>query len=110
MRLNGVVVEDRTLRAVNVFVLLYVGLFALGALGLLIDAARTDLALSPFDGIAAAATTLGNGGPGFGFAGPMGSFEPFSDVSKLLMIGLMWLGRLEIIPVAILCTRGYWRA
>jgi trk/ktr system potassium uptake protein len=40
----------------------------------------------------------------------MGSFEPFSDVSKLLMIGLMWLGRLEIIPIVVLFTRSYWRA
>jgi len=26
------------------------------------------------------------------------------------MIVLMWLGRLEIIPVAVLVTRAYWRA
>jgi Trk-type K+ transport system membrane component len=25
------------------------------------------------------------------------------------MIGLMWLGRLEIIPVLVLLTRHYWR-
>jgi trk system potassium uptake protein len=107
---NRAVVDERTLRAVFVFVLLYVGLFAVGALVLVVDAARTDLALSPFDAIAAAATTLGNVGPGFGFAGPMGSFEPFSDVSTVVMTVLMWLGRLEIIPVAVLLTRSYWRA
>jgi len=28
----------------------------------------------------------------------------------VLLSGLMWLGRLEIIPVAVLLTRGYWRA
>jgi len=43
--------------------------------------------------------TLGNIGPGFGSLGPFGSYLAFSDVSKLLMIFLMWVGRLEIIPV-----------
>ena len=66
--------------------------------------------MSPFDALAASATTLGNVGPAFGFAGPMGSFEPFSDVSTGIMTGLMWLGRLEIVPVIALLTRAYWRA
>ena len=64
---------------------------------------------SRLDAVAASATTLGNVGPAFGFAGPMGSFDPFSDFSKLAMILLMWLGRLEIIPVAVLLSRHYWR-
>jgi trk/ktr system potassium uptake protein len=110
IRVNRVVVDERTVRAVIAFVLLYVGLFAVGALALVIDAARVELDLSAFDAIAAAASSLGNVGPGFGFAGPMGSFEPFSDVSKGVMIALMWLGRLEIIPVVVLFTRRYWRA
>ena len=41
---------------------------------------------------------------------PIGSFEPFSDLSKGIMIALMWIGRLEIVPVAVLLTRAYWRA
>jgi trk system potassium uptake protein len=109
IRLNRTIVDERTLRAVLAFVLLYVGLFALGTLALLVDAARVNLDLRVIDAVAASATTLGNVGPAFGFAGPMGSFEPFSDVSKVTMILLMWLGRLEIVPVAVLVTRGYWR-
>jgi trk system potassium uptake protein TrkH len=110
VRLNGRVVEDRALRGVIVFVLLYVGCFALGALGIMLDAARTGLDLTPFDAIAAAAATLGNVGPGFGIAGPFGSFAEYGDPSKAILMVLMWLGRLEIIPVAVLVTRGYWRA
>jgi trk system potassium uptake protein TrkH len=110
IRLNQTIVDERTLRAVLAFVLLYVGIFALGALALMIDAARVDLDLRVLDAVAVTATTLGNVGPAFGFAGPMGSFEPFSDVSKIVMIVLMWLGRLEVIPVAVLLTRAYWRA
>ena len=110
VRLNRAVVDERTIRAVIGFVLLYVGIFVAGTILLLVDSARAGVDVTPFDAIAAAATTLGNVGPGFGFAGPMGSFEPFSDLSKGVMIALMWLGRLEIVPVAVLLTRNYWRA
>jgi trk system potassium uptake protein len=109
VRLNGVPVDERILRAISSFVLLYVGVFALGTFALIADGARIDLELRLIDAVAAAATTLGNVGPGLGFAGPMGSFDPFSGVSKLVMILLMWLGRLEIIPVAVLLSRHYWR-
>ena len=110
IRLNGSAVNERTLRAVISFVLLYVGIFVAGATLLLLDSSRAGVELTPFDAIAAAATTLGNVGPAFGFAGPMGSFEPFSDVSTGIMIALMWLGRLEIIPIVVLFTRSYWRS
>jgi trk system potassium uptake protein TrkH len=65
--------------------------------------------VTPFDAIAAAATTIGNVGPGFGIAGPLGSFAEYGAPSKLILIVLMWLGRLEIIPVAVLLMRRYWR-
>jgi trk system potassium uptake protein TrkH len=110
IRLNRTPLDERTLRAVISFVLLYVGIWALGSLGLVIESARAGVDVTPFEAISAAATTLGNVGPGFGFAGPFGSFDPFSGASKGIMIVLMWLGRLEIIPVAVLFTRTYWRA
>ncbi len=110
IRLNGRVVDERSLRGVYAFVLLYVGLFALGALLIMLDGARTDIALRPLDAIAASATTIGNVGPGLGIAGPMGSFAEYGDPSKVVMILLMWLGRLEIVPIAVLLTRAYWRA
>ena len=109
VRLNRKVVDERTLRAVSAFILLYIGLFIVGASLLALDAARTGLDLSALEAVGAAASMLGNYGPALGFAGPLGSYEPFSDVSKLLMIALMWLGRLEIIPIAVLFTRHYWR-
>lgn len=109
VRLNGRVVEERTLRAILAFGVIYVGLFIVGALVLAIEGARAGLELSPFEAITASATTLGNVGPALGFAGPMGSFEPFSPLAKGVMILLMWAGRLEIVPLAVLFTRRYWR-
>ena len=110
IRLNGVVVDERTLRGITAFILLYVGLFVVGAGLIAVDAAFQGPDVSAYDAIAAAATTLGNVGPGLGLAGPMGSFEPFSDFSTIVMTALMWLGRLEVVPVVVLLTRGYWRA
>jgi trk system potassium uptake protein TrkH len=110
IRLNRTVVEERTLRAISSFILLYIGLFVVGAGIIALDAAFQGPRISALDAIAAAATTFGNVGPGLGVAGPLGSFEPFSDLSTIVMGGLMWLGRLEILPVLLLFTRGYWRS
>jgi trk system potassium uptake protein TrkH len=60
--------------------------------------------------MSAIAATLGNVGPGFDVVGPMGNYLSLPPTSKLLMIGLMWLGRLEIIPVLVLFTGSYWRS
>ena len=109
VRLNRSVVDERTLRAVTSFILLYIGIFIVGAVVLAADAARTGLELSLLEAISVSATTLGNVGPAFGFAGPFGSVEPFSDVSTLTMMILMWLGRLEVIPIVVLFSRHYWR-
>jgi trk system potassium uptake protein TrkH len=109
VRLNRRVVDERTLRAISSYILLYIGIFVIGALLLAIDAARTGLPLSPFDAVSVSASMLANVGPAFGVGGPLGSFEPFSDLSTVVMIGLMWLGRLEVIPIVVLFSRHYWR-
>jgi trk/ktr system potassium uptake protein len=111
LRLNGAVVEERTVRAIGAFVLLYLVVFLLGLLGLVIseavNSARVDLGWA--EAISATATTLGNVGPGLGFLGPMGSFATFADSSKAILVVLMWMGRLELLPVLLLLTRSYWR-
>jgi len=109
IRLNGAPVDERTLRAIAAFILLYVGLWAIGGTIIAIDSAISNVDLGTFDVLSVSASALGNGGPAFGITGPMGSFAPLGDVSKVTLIGLMWLGRLEIIPVVVLLTRHYWR-
>lgn len=110
VKLNKRVVDERTLRAIVAFIMLYLGAFVLGTGIIAIEAAHRGPELSVLDAIAASATTLGNVGPAFGVAGPMGSFESFGDFSTVTMIVLMWLGRLELIPIVVLFTRRYWRA
>jgi trk system potassium uptake protein len=110
LRVNGAVVDERALRAIIVFVFLYLGVCAAGAVTILTDSAVRGVDLTAFGALADAATTLGGVGPGLGFAGPMGSFEPFSNLSTLVLTALMYLGRLEIIPVLVLFTATHWRA
>ena len=108
--LNGVVVDERTLRAIMSFALLYIGIFVAGTVVITIDAAYNGPGVTPFEAIGAVAATLGNVGPAVGFAGPFGSYAPFSDVSTVVLAALMWIGRIELIPVIVLLTRSYWRA
>lgn len=109
VRLSGGVVNEQALRSALLFVLLYLVVFAFGALGLVIDAERVGAERGAFDAIGAAAACIGNVGPAFGSAGPLGSYADFSNLSKMILTALMWLGRVEIVPVVILLTRSFWR-
>lgn len=109
IRLNGAPVDERTLRAIAAFILMYVGAWAVGASVIAIDSAISGAGLGALDAMATSASALGNVGPGLGITGPMGSFAELGDVSKVTLIGLMWMGRLEIFPVVVLLTRHYWR-
>ena len=110
LRLNRVVVDERALRAIIVFVFLYLGVCVTGAVTVLVDSSLQDVRLSAFQSLAISASLLGGAGPGLGFSGPMGSFAGFSDVSTLVLTALMYLGRLEIVPVFVLFTASHWRA
>ena len=57
----------------------------------------------------AAVTCFNNVGPGFDLIGPMGSFNVFSDYSKILLSFCMLLGRLEIFPILIAIIPSTWK-
>ena len=99
VRLSGSIVDEGAVRAITVFTMLYVLLFGFAALFISLDTARIGIQLSTLEAVSASLATIGNVGPGFGRLGPFGDYRFFSDVSKLLMIFLMWIGRLEIVPV-----------
>jgi trk system potassium uptake protein TrkH len=99
VRLGGNVVDEDAIRGVMVFTVLYILLFGVSAVFIALDTARIGIQLSVLESVSASLATLGNIGPGFGRLGPFGSYLFFSDASKLLMIFLMWVGRLEIVPV-----------
>jgi trk system potassium uptake protein TrkH len=110
VRLGGQPLDERTIRGIYGFTLLYLVIFFVGVVVVMLDAARVGYVIDPLEGMSAVAATLGNVGPGFGVVGPMNSYLDFPDTSKLLMVFLMWAGRLEILPVFVLLTRPYWRS
>lgn len=110
VRLSDAVVDEETIRDVYAYTLLSLLIFATATVFLSVDAARAGMGLSEFEAMSAAAATFFNIGPAFGVAGPFGSYESFSSGAKLVMSLLMWVGRIEIIPVLVLLTPAYWQS
>jgi trk system potassium uptake protein TrkH len=106
VRLGGDVVDEDAIRGIMVFTLLYILLFGFSSVFIMLDSARIGVELTVLEATSASLATIGNIGPGFGDLGPFGSYLFFSDISKLLMIVLMWFGRLEIVPVLALFVAG----
>ena len=109
VRLNGRPLDERAIRGIFSFTLLYLVLFFVATFLLFLDAVWIGQRFTVLEVMSAVAATLGNVGPGFGLVGPMGSYRSFSSGGKLLMIVLMWVGRLEIIPVLACLTPEFWR-
>jgi trk system potassium uptake protein TrkH len=108
VRLRNHVVDEDAVRGVVVFTFLYIFVFGIATLLITLDAARIGYTLSGYEALSASLATLGNIGPGFGSLGPFGSYLEFPRTTKLLMVFLMWFGRLEIIPVLLVFTGSFW--
>ncbi len=109
IRLGGYVVDEDAVRGVLGFTFIYFLIFGLSTVLIALDAARVGYELTALEAISASIATIGNIGPGFGSLGPFGSYLEFPYTSKLLMIFLMWIGRLEIIPALVVFTGAFWR-
>ena len=110
VRLSGSVVAEETIRDIYAYTLVSLVFFIVATVLIVVDGSRIELTISEFEAMSAAAATFFNVGPAFGVAGPMESYDPFPESSKLLMTFLMWVGRIEIIPVLVLLTPSYWRS
>ncbi len=100
---GGKAVPDEVVRSVAGFFILYLSIW--GAATLLLSFAGPDLVTTA----TATAATIGNVGPGLAAVGPTQNYAFFTAWDKLLMVLLMWLGRLEIYSIAALLTRAFWR-
>jgi trk/ktr system potassium uptake protein len=109
VRLNGAIIDQQTLLAVISFILIYLAVFVLGTAVLALEASIHGPQMDALGLVFASASTLANAGVGLGVAGTTGSFASFGDTSTVAMTALMWLGRLEIVPVVVLLRRSYWR-
>jgi trk system potassium uptake protein len=110
VRLSGNVVDEETIRDIYAYTLVSLVFFIVATIFIVIDASRVRVTVTEFEAMGAAASTFFNVGPAFGIAGPFESYEPFPRSTKLAMTFLMWVGRIEIIPVLVLLTPSYWRA
>jgi trk system potassium uptake protein len=103
VKLGGRVVPDEVMRAVLVFFLFYLLVFAVSSV--IVVALGADLVT----GITASIASVGNIGPGFGAVGPMGSYADLHPVSKVVLMLAMWVGRLEVVTVLALLRPEVWR-
>jgi trk system potassium uptake protein TrkH len=93
VRIGDAVLDDQLANKVLGFLVL--ALAAFGGAGLLIALSGSDLITA----FSAAATLFGNVGPGLGEVGPTHDFLNISPFARLVGIGAMLLGRLEIYPI-----------
>jgi trk system potassium uptake protein len=103
VKLGGRVVPEEVMRSVLVFFLLYLLVFAVCAL--IVTSLEGDI----LTGVTASIATLGNIGPGLNGVGPMASYAPFGDVTKVVLTLAMWMGRLELMAVLVLLRPEVWR-
>ena len=107
-RTSNVRVNGRTLPAATLHnTLVFIGLYFL--LTFVITAV---VSLDGYDletTLASVISCMSNVGPGLGPAGPMGNFDIFSDLSRVLLSFAMLAGRLEIFPMLILFAPATWR-
>lgn len=102
-KISGHSVHPDVMLNVFAFMILYVGLFGVGTL--MISASGLSLASSA----GAAATAIGNVGPGLDQVGPAANYAFIAGWSKVVMMVLMLVGRLEIYTILLLFHPGLWR-
>ncbi len=103
IQIGGSLVPDAVVSSVAGFFILFLSTWGVGTL--LLTLGGHDLVTAATACIA----TLGNVGPGLAQAGPTQNFAHFAAWQKLLMVGLMWLGRLEVYAIAAVATFAFWR-
>ena len=109
IRVSEGTADDDTVSSVLVFVMIFLTIFAVSTVLIYLDSLRVGLGISAIEAVSASIATLGNIGPGVGIVGPMNSFLPFPWTTKLYMVFLMWIGRLEILSVLVILSPAYWQ-
>lgn len=96
-------ISDQVARSLGGFMTLFAFLW-LGVAAIL-ALAGNDMVTS----LSSSLACLSNVGPAMGAAGPSLNYAFFAGWEKLLLIFLMWLGRLEIVAVAAILLPAFWR-
>lgn len=103
LRVSGQVVPTGVKITLLAFTAVFILTFFLGWMGLMFCGLPFEEAMS------CSISCISNVGPGFGSYGPTFSWSAMSDGGKWICSALMYLGRLEIMPIILLFTRGFWK-
>ena len=102
IRMGGNVVKEEVVSAVNSYFVAYIVIVFLSFIFISVDGHSI---LTNFSSVA---SCFNNIGPGLDMVGPASNYSMFSDWSKLVLIGDMLAGRLEIFPILILLSKTTW--
>lgn len=103
VKMDGKAVNHDIMRTTSMYLVLYIGVFAISFLLVSID--NMDFTTS----FTAVAANLNSTGPGLGAVGPVGNYADFSILSKIVFIFDMLAGRLEIYPLLLLFAPSAWK-
>ena len=103
VRMEGKTVSDDTIQGVYTYMTAYCAIAILSMLLLSLD----DLSLET--NFTAVMACLNNIGPGLDLVGPTRNYAHFSDLSKVVLMLNMLLGRLEIFPLLLMLSPRTWR-
>ena len=101
---NGRPIPEGVFTSVASFIALY--LYSVMVIALALAFFNVDAITA----LAAAASAIGNVGPGVGeVIGPKGNFDPLPDAAKYILMFGMFLGRLELMTVFVFFMPSFWR-
>ena len=103
IKLDGQGLNDRVVSDVNIYFFTLMVLLAFSVLLLSLD--NLDLVTA----FTAAVTSINNVGPGLNGVGPFKSLDGLSNLSLLVLIFDMLVGRLEIFPIIMLFSPSIWK-
>jgi trk system potassium uptake protein TrkH len=103
LKIGGQMVPNGVVYSVLAFIFLYFMTIAVLTFALLISGLDFMTALS------AIIACINNAGPGLNVVGPAGNYGALTDFQCWTCISAMFLGRVEIITIAVLFTPTFWR-
>jgi len=103
IRIGNRYIGEDVIRNTLGFFLIYMSIFAITTLIL------TTLNLDLQSAIGAAASAIGNIGPGLGAFGPTDNYALLHPIGKWMLTFCMLLGRLEIFTIMVLFSRTFWK-
>jgi len=112
VRINHTVIPTQLIITTFAFAALFAAAVFGGAFILTITGIQPDAAGPIFDyrdAITIALSQVANIGPSMGYFGPLHSYEVLTPASKIVCSVLMLLGRLEIFPILLICSRNFWK-